>query len=137
MSKESKKVVIIGAGIAGLSAGIYARKAGYEAVVLEKHSIAGGLCTAWKRNGYTIDGCVHLLMGSGRDSSFHEMWKELGVFETLDPEKDFVYHMDFFHFRYVDGQEITLSCDVDSMEAELSSRFPRDAKQLKRFTKAV
>ena len=137
MEKATKKVVIIGAGVAGLSAGIYARQAGFEAVILEKHNLPGGLCTAWKRNGYTIDGCVHLLMGSGQGSAFHGMWKELGVFETLDPKKDFVYHMDFFHFRFKDGQEIVLSCDVDSMEVELSKRFPEDARQLRRFTKAV
>lgn len=137
MKSRNKKIVIVGGGAAGLSAGIYARQAGFDAVILEKHTIPGGLCTAWKRNGYTIDGCVHLLMGSGKGSSFHEMWKELGVFETLDPEKDFVYHSDLFHFRFANGQEITLSSDVDAMEAELSRRFPQDAKQLRRFTKAV
>lgn len=137
MKKHSKKVVIIGAGAAGLSAGIYARQAGFQTVILEKHNLPGGLCTAWKRNGYTIDGCVHFIMGSGKGSALHEMWKELGVFEMLDPEKDFVYHADFFHFRYANGQEITLSSDVDLMEAELSARFPDDAKHLRKFTKAV
>lgn len=137
MKTQTKKIVIVGGGAAGLSAGIYARQAGFEAVILEKNTIPGGLCTAWKRNGYTIDGCVHLLMGSGKGSTFHKMWKELGVFETLDPEKDFVYHSDLFHFRFADGQEITLSSDVDALEAELSERFPQDAKQLRNFTKAV
>lgn len=136
-TKKQKKVLIIGAGPAGLSAGIYARQTGFEAVVLEKHNLPGGLCTAWKRNGYTIDGCVHFLMGSGKGSALHGMWKELGVFETLDPQKDFVYHSDFFHFRFADGQELALSSDVDLMEAELSKRFPEDAKQLKRFSRAV
>lgn len=85
MKTQTKKIVIVGGGAAGLSAGIYARQAGFEAVILEKNTIPGGLCTTWKRNGYTIDGCVHLLMGSGKGSTFHKMWKELGVFETLDP----------------------------------------------------
>jgi phytoene dehydrogenase-like protein len=51
MQKEAKKIVIIGAGPAGLTAGIYARQAGFEVVVLEKHNLPGGLCTAWKRDG--------------------------------------------------------------------------------------
>ncbi len=29
------------------------------------HNLPGGVCTAWKRGGYTFDGCIHWLMGSG------------------------------------------------------------------------
>jgi len=135
--KRDKKVLIIGGGIAGLAAGIYCRQAGFDTVVLEKHKTPGGLCTAWKRKAYTIDGCVHFIMGSGKGSALHTMWEELGVFETLDAEKDFIYHSDFFHFRFANGQEISLSSDLGSMEAELSARFPDDARHLRRFTRAV
>jgi len=48
----AKKVVIIGAGIAGLSAGCYARMNGYDVEIHEAHHLPGGLCTAWKRQGY-------------------------------------------------------------------------------------
>jgi len=37
-----KKIVIIGAGIAGLSAGCYARMNGYDAEIYESHSLPGG-----------------------------------------------------------------------------------------------
>lgn len=64
-----KKIIIIGAGIAGLSAGCYARMNGYEAEIYEMHDKPGGLCTSWKREGYTIDGCIHWLIGSNPNSS--------------------------------------------------------------------
>ena len=51
----AKKIAIIGAGIAGLSAGCYARMNGYEAEIYESHSIPGEFCTSWKRGEYTID----------------------------------------------------------------------------------
>jgi thioredoxin reductase len=44
-----KKVVIIGAGVARLSAGCYARMHGYDAEIHEAHTIPAGLCTSWKR----------------------------------------------------------------------------------------
>ena len=47
-----KRVVIIGGGIAGLSAGIYALKAGYETTIYEKNAIPGGECIGWNRKGY-------------------------------------------------------------------------------------
>ncbi|MBQ3930059.1 MAG: FAD-dependent oxidoreductase, partial [Paludibacteraceae bacterium] len=49
------KLIIIGGGVAGLSAGIYARKRGWETVIYEKNAVAGGECTSWKRQGYHID----------------------------------------------------------------------------------
>lgn len=51
---SEKKMIIIGAGVAGLAAGIYARKNGFQATIYEMHHLPGGMCTAWKRGGYTF-----------------------------------------------------------------------------------
>ena len=56
-----RKIVIIGGGIAGLSAGIFAQLNGFESVILEKNKTLGGECTGWDRQGYHIDGCIHWL----------------------------------------------------------------------------
>ena len=40
-----KKIVIIGGGVAGLSAGIFAQKNGFDSVILEKHHTLGGVTT--------------------------------------------------------------------------------------------
>jgi len=54
--KDPKKIVIIGAGISGLSAAAYAAKQGYEVHVYEKHGTAGGRARQFKTaNGYTFD----------------------------------------------------------------------------------
>ncbi len=69
MSPETKRsVIIIGAGVAGLSAGRYAQMYGYQSHVFEMHTLPGGLCTSWQRKGYTIDGCIHWLVGSSPSS---------------------------------------------------------------------
>ena len=54
-----KKVIVIGAGISGLTAAVYARRSGFEAVVLEKAGSPGGVSTNWVRKGYTFEGGVH------------------------------------------------------------------------------
>jgi protoporphyrinogen oxidase len=59
----AKKVDIIGAGIAGLSAGCYLQMDGYDAEIFELHDKKpGGLYTSWKRRDYTIDGFIHWLL---------------------------------------------------------------------------
>jgi len=51
---DDPSILIIGAGFAGLSTGIYAQMNGYRTQIFEMHNLPGGLCTAWKRQGYTI-----------------------------------------------------------------------------------
>jgi phytoene desaturase len=50
-----KKVVIIGSGFAGLSAASFMAKAGYEVIVVEKHSTPGGRARQLLIKGYTFD----------------------------------------------------------------------------------
>ncbi|MGB7171846.1 MAG: FAD-dependent oxidoreductase, partial [Acidobacteriaceae bacterium] len=59
-----KKIVIIGGGIAGLSAAVYALRCGYAVELLEMNSQAGGLAMSWERGGYTFETCLHWLVGS-------------------------------------------------------------------------
>ena len=84
-------MIIIGAGVAGLCTGIYAQMNGYQTRIIEKHNIPGGLVTAWKRNGYKIDLCIHWLAGSGPGIYLNRYWKEIGLLEGRE----------FFHYdRY-------------------------------------
>jgi phytoene dehydrogenase-like protein len=59
MPAKEKSMIIIGAGFAGLAAGIYGRLNGYKTDIYEMHNLPGGLCTSWKRKGYTFDACIH------------------------------------------------------------------------------
>lgn len=53
--KTPKKVVVIGAGFAGLSSASYLAKAGFDVVVVEKHSQAGGRARTFEANGFVFD----------------------------------------------------------------------------------
>ena len=74
-----KKIVIIGGGVAGLSAGINAQLNGFDSVILEKNPVLGGLCTGWERKGSQIDGCIHWLTGTKEGTSLNRLWKEVGA----------------------------------------------------------
>ena len=81
MKRTRESVIVIGAGIAGLSTGCYGQMNGYRTQIFELHTQPGGLCTAWKRKGYTFDGCIHHLAGSGPSSRLYRVWNELGAFQ--------------------------------------------------------
>ncbi len=71
--------LIIGAGIAGLASGCYVWMNEYDTRIFEMHDKPGGLCTSWTRKGYTIDWCLHWLVGSAPGPGFHRIWQELGA----------------------------------------------------------
>ncbi len=125
----AKSIIIVGAGIAGLSAGFYARLNGYGATVLEMHNIPGGLCTAWSRQGYTWDISMHLLTGS-KSGSFHQMWRELGVVQS----RRFEYHRSLL--RVEDGGNCVDFCaDPRRLEEQLLAISPADATRSREFVR--
>lgn len=56
----SDKIVVIGAGISGISAGYHLKEKGYDATVYEKDDEWGGLCNNFTINGFRFDKSVHL-----------------------------------------------------------------------------
>ncbi|MBN1291747.1 MAG: NAD(P)/FAD-dependent oxidoreductase [Candidatus Latescibacteria bacterium] len=129
----AQKVNIIGAGIAGLSAGCYLQMNGYDTEIFELHTVPGGLCTSWKRKDYTFDGCIHWLVGSSPHDNFYSLWNEL-----IDMEKiEFVEYDEFFRVENTDGNCIRIFTDVDKLETELLEKAPEDKKVITDFTNAI
>ncbi|MFW9937802.1 MAG: NAD(P)-binding protein, partial [Candidatus Thorarchaeota archaeon] len=65
-----RKIIIIGAGPAGLCAGCYLQMNGYDTEIFEMHDRVGGCCSSWERKGYIFDGCIHFLVGTGESSDY-------------------------------------------------------------------
>jgi phytoene dehydrogenase-like protein len=118
-----RSILIIGAGIGGLSTGCYAQLNGYRATILEMHTRPGGLCTAWTRSGYVFDGSIHNLAGTTPQSAFHEIWRELGVVPTL-PMHAF---QELVRVERADGEPLTLYTNLDRLERHLLQLAPADA----------
>lgn len=129
MDQVGKTVAIVGAGIAGLCAGVYAQMNGYQSRIYEQHTAPGGLCTAWKRHGYTIDLCVHWLVGSRPGIAMHELWREVGLMqgaEILDLDE-------FVRLETSGGETVVFYRDLDRTERHLLQLAPADATLIRRF----
>jgi phytoene dehydrogenase-like protein len=127
-----KTVLIIGAGIAGLAAGCYAQMNGYRSKIFELHHLPGGLCTAWERKGYTFDGCIHYLFGSGEGQPFYRLWEELGAVQG----RRMINHTEYQ--RITDGEKtLILFTDPDRLEDHLLSLSPQDSRPIRSFIRGV
>ena len=83
MTEDAGKIVVIGGGVAGLCAAVYARRCGYQVDLLEQHQSAGGLATSWRRGDYTFETCLHWLVGSNPSGILHAEWREVCDIDTL------------------------------------------------------
>ncbi len=126
-----KKIVIIGGGVAGLSAGIYARLNGFETEIIEMHSVTGGQCTAWERKGYRFDYCLHWLVGT-RKGPFHDIWKETGV---LNNEVRIIDHEVHTKLYNNEGKEFILYTDLKRWEEYLCKLAPEDETRIRKMCK--
>jgi len=125
----AKKVVIIGGGVAGLSAGIYARLNGFDTEIIEMHSVTGGQCTAWERKGYRFDYCLHWLVGT-RKGPFNDIWKETGV---LNESVGIIDHEVHTKMYAADGREFILYTNLEKWEEYLCQIAPEDKKRIKKM----
>ena len=126
------KILIIGGGVSGLTAGIYAEMSGFSAVICEKHSVAGGNLTGWQRGDYHVDNCIHWLTGTNEHSKTYEMWKELGALGNVKIRKN-----DSLYTCESGGQELTLSRDLARLERDMLALSPSDEREIKKLIRAV
>ena len=122
-----KNMIIVGAGISGLSTGFYAQINGFKTSIFELHKIPGGLCTAWTRKGYTFDLSMHILANS-KTGPFKKMWDELGV--TIDQK--FHYH-DNKVVVEGSGKKLDLCVDRARLEEQMLAISPDDSDLIKEF----
>ncbi len=128
------KVVVIGAGISGLSAGIYAARSGFDVTILEQHNIPGGLSTSWSRKGYYFEGGMHWLTGSSPKMPLNRVWRETGALQDNNPVelRDPLYNV-------IDenGKTLSLYRFLPQMEQALIEYAPEDKAQIKKMCRQI
>ncbi len=133
------KINIIGAGVAGLSAGCYLQMNGFETTIFEQHSTFGGLCTGWKRNGFTFESGLQWLLGSGRSNPFYLLWSELIDMETIR----FVHHEVRVEIEVKDHRDISgdkvfhLYTNLDRLEKYMLSIAPEDEPMIRKLIRSM
>ena len=124
-----KKVIVVGAGIAGLTAGIYALQSGFDVTIYESHTIPGGASTSWRRKGYLFEGGMHWLTGSSKEVPLNRLWHEVGALDDSVP----VYNVDpFLAFDY-EGKTAYLYRDVVKLRQHFLELSPEDKKEINRL----
>ncbi len=130
-----KSIIIIGAGLAGLSTGCYAQKNGYQTQIFEMQNKPGGVCVSWKRNGYNFDYAVHNVFGVSTNptgSIYNRLWEELGALKETP-----VYAFKEFVQVEDNGKVFTVLSDPTRLKEHMVELSPQDSRLAEEFTGAI
>ena len=113
----SQRVVVVGAGLAGLTAALHLRGAGCEVTVVEREPFAGGRAGRLDLEGFRFDtGPTVLTMPDLLEAPLTAVGEKLGDrldLVRLDPA---------YHARFADGSAIDVHTDADAMEQEVREK---------------
>src|SRR5512137_2496564 len=127
---KAKSVVVIGAGIGGMTAAIHLAGGGLHVTVLEKNSHPGGRCDRLSRDGHHFDtGPTLFVMPRLYEAEFRALGTSMH--EQLDLQRvDPTYHLIFD-----DGSRLALTSDMKCMQEQLETIQPGSYEGFQRYLK--
>lgn len=119
----AKHIIVIGGGIAGLNAGIEFLQHGYSVSLYEKNPDVGGLCSGYFVDGYSIDACLHWLMGTKPKTVLNALWRNI---DALNDDVE-VSHLPYFCSFEYRGTKVTFGRNLDE-EENVGRNYPPKTK---------
>ena len=126
---SGKKIIVIGAGLGGLSAAISLRQSGYDVELFEKNEKIGGKLNVLKEHGYTFDmGPSILTLPQIFERLFTRSGKKMADYFSIRPLRP--------HWRnfFEDGLTVDLYPEPDKMAAE-ARKAGEPPENVERFLK--
>lgn len=116
-------VIVIGAGLGGLTAGAKLAREGRKVLLLEQHDRPGGCATTFKRRDYTMEVGLHEMDGLHPKDIKHRIFDDLGITGKVEflPVPEF--------YRFINGRyDLVIPHDPEEAKAILKNAFPEEEK---------
>jgi phytoene desaturase len=127
---EKKKVIVIGAGIGGLSAAVQLAYCGFNVTVLEKNAAPGGKIIQLKKNGFIFDGGASFITLS---NVYRDWFTSVG--KNMDDYITFKKMKDTTTFYFHNKKKLTLSTDYNDVRNQIQKTFPGEENGFDAFMK--
>ena len=132
LTADRYDVIVVGAGIGGLTAAALLAKRGVKVLVIEQHYIPGGACTALRRKDITFDAGAAVFFGFGNRGFAPNRF----VINELEEDLELIPH-DATYRLHLDGHKVSLWRDMDRYLAELIAMFPNQEKEIRSLYKEM
>jgi all-trans-retinol 13,14-reductase len=124
--------IIIGGGLAGLTAGATLSKFGKKVLLLEQHHKPGGCATTFKRGDFIVEVGLHEMSGLVENGSLPRVFKMLEV----DKHVEFLRVPEFYGVLSDKG-DFVFPHGFEAATRALIDKYPEDEKGIKQFFKLI
>jgi phytoene dehydrogenase-like protein len=125
--------IVIGGGLAGLTAGATLAKFGKKVLLLEQHHKPGGYATTFKRGDFVIEVGLHEMSGLAETGTIKK-----NIFKLLDIEGNIEFlKVPEFYGVLSDKEDFVFPHGFDAATKALIDKYPEDEKGIKRFFKLI
>jgi phytoene desaturase len=125
---KARSVIVVGAGIGGITAAIHLARSGRQVTVVEKNAHPGGRCDRFSREGHHFDtGPTLFIMPLLYEAEFRALGcsiREHLELQRVDPTYKLVFE---------NGSHLALTSDMASMEAQMESIEPGSFRSFLRY----
>lgn len=134
MSRTDYDVLIIGAGIGGLTAGSLLAKTGAKVLILEQRETPGGCCSSFLKNGYRFDLGASLFSGFEKDGPLRKIFLGLGMpINTADKKRGNPIKLNPGFQVVLPDHRLNIYSERERLFSELKREFYYDFGELKSF----
>ena len=128
-------VIVVGAGLGGLSVANVLAQKGLGVLLLERHNIPGGYATSFVRGRYEFETALHELSGIGPPEQRGDLYTFLEGLGITD-EVEFIQVKEMYRSIFPD-LDVMLPIGREAYEETLCDTFPDDAKGIRKFLDRV
>ena len=124
--------IIIGGGLAGLTAGATLSKFGKKVLLLEQHYKPGGCATTFKRGDFIIEVGLHEMSGLVENGNLWNIFKMLEV----DKNVEFLKVPEFYGVLS-DKEDFVFPHGYEAATKALVDKYPEEERAIKKFMKLL
>jgi phytoene dehydrogenase-like protein len=125
-------IIIIGAGLGGLTAGAKLAREGKKVLIIEQHNKPGGCATTFKRGDFTLEVGLHEMDGPSPGDLKSRVFDELDVFGNIE----FIRVPEFYRF-VSNHHNITIPHDPAEAMKVLEKEFPDEIDGIKAYYEQI
>ena len=128
-------VIVVGAGLGGLSAATSLSRAGKKVLLLERHNVPGGYAGSFLRGRFEFDASLHELSGVGAGEvkgPAHMLLQDYGVLDKIE-----LVPINEFYRVVLPNVDVTFPADRQGYEEAFCGAFPGEREGISRLTSLV
>lgn len=136
MDQQKYDVIIIGAGMSGLAAGIRCAYYDKKVCIIEKHFVYGGLNSFYTKDGYRFDVGLHAVTNftaqGNRKAPLSKLLRQLKIdYDAFDLSEQ------NFSEIYFPSKKIQFNNDFDFFVQQIHNHFPHQIDNFQRLLKII